>query len=64
MYSINKVHFYNNYIPLSDFFTITKWALSIVKYVFILKTQDVFENTRCLDLRHVVWYEYNRQSVL
>ena len=22
--SINKVHFYNNYIPISDFFEITK----------------------------------------
>ena len=32
------------------FFTIKKEPLSIVKYILILKTQDVFENTRCLDL--------------
>ena len=40
--------------------------ISIVKYVLILKTQYVFENTQCLDLRnatvctftvrHVIWY--------
>jgi len=50
MYSVNKVHFYINYIPLSYLFAITNEPLSIVKYILILKTQDMFENTRCLDL--------------
>ena len=66
MYSINKVHFYNNYIPLTDVLRKQNELISIVKYVLILKTQYVFENTQCLDLRnatctftvrHVVWYD-------
>ena len=51
-HSINKVHFYINYIPQSDFSTIKIEALWNVKSVLILKTQDVFENTRCLDLNN------------
>ena len=52
MYSVNKVHFYINYIPLSYLFAITNEPLSIVKSILILKTQDIFENTRCLDLNN------------
>ena len=47
MYSVNKVHFYINYIPLCYLFAITNEPLSIVKSIFDV---DMFENTRCLDL--------------
>ena len=50
MYSINKVHFYDKYIPISDFCVIKNESLFIVKYVLMLEMQDVFENMRCLDL--------------
>ena len=50
MYSVNRVHFYFNFIPLSYLFAITTEPLSIVKSILILKTQDMLENTRCLDL--------------
>ena len=35
MYSVNKVHFYNNYIPLSNFFCDNKIFISLICSHFV-----------------------------
>ena len=72
MFTVNKLHFWTNNI-LNDFYTSIKSTPVVVIYPFLFRRRGMrwklsmftpWQRIRFFDLRHLVWYFWNRQTVV